>query len=890
MRKHHPYAWLEELEGVVSEYEPGQKENETNNHLVEIGRPRSGKNHTGFWLLEHGLRRGDTKLVEAHLQKPTHLEEILSLAFPNGFFDVQDAVDEVEQIEENMEQDRYTDRALKISEIRGCLTTLDEDPLHEMKDDLERLVDKAENRNIRLNLERALESVERARDKIRRIHDFAGKDNVPDTFSASYIHGGADQYAKGFNVKIFTPITAGIPDTDVPSQLFEPFAFPVDDYQRFNNMEEGLRVIHGDKYDTRKTIYYKTVSEGETTFADLKNKGGLTGREAKVHEIEYGDGEKIESSHIPLESNALTQFQRDWAKMFEEIGLVCPPGFDHNLRPKLKEVLLDDDTDVIALYTGFISSKTKRKFTITYFIETMSSIIQNLSREEAKKLDHKFHLHLLETQDIITDSSSRKMQEQDRAFNEAILELMNDSGHYSTDFVFDVKPDEVTDFLVEKSDHVLITQADRSNLNELDLKNRLQNDIEEAMNNDLYSELPARIGGKGRHGYGFVVPGMNYVPGMREPQGGSGDNAAHPGWKDAETGKKTYGCRTPCPRMTSNTPVDLGDGQDWSFFLDRLDYEGESLQKYVEELFEAREAAEEEYVEGATEEEREKEERIKELERERQETRKTWMRAKMREHVGENGVPEEWMPVAEEIRDRVVDRFSDHDDVDDDYQVQNVLRQTQDLRQELEADQEDRVDEAVTLEKVQEWGRKAAETWAFVKGNTSTDAKKNWLKDQITLQTDLSADEAEELSERACQKALEILQAPKAENIPDSWTDDGEKFYEVVHSNLNPKVSLPQFQDWVENRKQARGEIDEESSDSSTNDSEKSSDSNTNLSGNPGNGVTDSEHGSGNSVADIEEPGEDWDCECGAWNPEDRATCRSCGERYDKEKPVTIQD
>ena len=74
--------------------------------------------------------------------------------------------------------------------------------------------------------------------------------------------------------------------------------------------------------------------------------------------------------------------------------IVCSSNFEHTLRPKLKKALLDDEPDIIVLYTGYLTDKGAKKFIMTYFLETYRSIINDLNAQEEQNLNKKFNLRL----------------------------------------------------------------------------------------------------------------------------------------------------------------------------------------------------------------------------------------------------------------------------------------------------------------------------------------------------------------------------------------------------------------------------------------------------------------------------------------------------------------
>lgn len=113
---------------------------------------------------------------------------------------------------------------------------------------LEELIVEESNYRLREHLEEAKEKQEEIRDRLQQIHRWCYTNpDVPDLFRKNYTDG----LNTNFSIQVFTPISRDMLTCDVPD-FFEPFAVPVDDFKKYEQLKWGLRIIHPDRFNTTK--------------------------------------------------------------------------------------------------------------------------------------------------------------------------------------------------------------------------------------------------------------------------------------------------------------------------------------------------------------------------------------------------------------------------------------------------------------------------------------------------------------------------------------------------------------------------------------------------------------------------------------------------------------
>jgi len=663
-----PFSYFEHFEQLLTSYNEGQKENSQNNNLVTVGVPRSGKGQVTGWLKEHGLAGEHIKLFETHAANTEHLEEVFQFMLPNGYLlkrkarSVVDNDEEPKGVIQIIEQGRYKDFNTGVSELEEFVRLTRQEPdATEILDFLDFLIEKEENDSLRDRLEEAREyifEVVQRGSQIAACCDPSRKEvpTLPDEFRSNY----RESKVRGFNVKVFTPISDDMPTCEVP-EFFEPFAIPVDAYKKYDDLEHGLKIIHSEKFKQYKGLYQRAVRVGETSFQDLRSVEDLKGKDYKVTR-EYGDGEEWEDVRVRNEENIKEKFKRDWNDMFFPIGVVCSSDFDYKLRSRLKQAVLDDDVDVVTLYTGFLGDEATKKFVMVYFIETLFDIVRGLSGNDLRKLDRQFIASMIEAQGVIKQST-RRLKNVDRVYNGIMRKSMNNSGHYNFAFWFDVKPGDAHRLMKSKIPNKIITRVEEDVKDwcskNLDGRKDL---VKEAFSDEMgYGSLDGKYP---EFGYGFLYTGTGDVK-----------------WEDKQ-GRRQYGHRLPCPRMCVQDPVDLFSKDDWSFFLDELGFESMSFKPYMDELFQEdwqKNAGP--HIESAKEKKKEEKRKEEQEEQDKRDLLVESVRDKLRAKVYQRGeIPDSWTPIAKEI----LEELHAEGKAEDWEHHRNVMDATLDLRKDLE--------------------------------------------------------------------------------------------------------------------------------------------------------------------------------------------------------------
>jgi ribosomal protein S20 len=470
------------------------------------------------------------------------------------------------------------------------------------------------------------------------------------------------------------------------------------------------------------------------------------------------------------------------------------------------------------LYTGFLNNKAVRKFVIATFLETMRDIIENLSGEDVQKLDKKFVASMVEGQELIMKNSpDRDLLPEDKVFNHCVAEMMDKSGHFNTEFWVDVKPGYVHKILTSKAKRKVITQVDKKLLGKYvtsDVRGRL----EKAMDNHDYTSRGTETDS---YGYSFLFKGEI------------------PDWE--VNNRVTYGHRLPCPRMTSDIPVDDISKYDWSFFTEELGYEAEgrtiNFQDYQKELFEDDwSIAEKQYRQKRRKDVEEKEKEEEQNQMEKSELRETTAQQKLRTMVAEKGVPSSWR----DYHRQIMKEMKSEDQLPQEFSMKQMENYTQELREELEDEEEQMKSEQYGFEEIEEIANHMVEQPRFVFGCTSKSKKQRETTKHLVREHEIGKDLAEDIAEDVVEEAVSILLYPDNFDKP------------IIADTHHPKVDEDEYDEWIIRRK------------SGDSDNEKSE-------------VEDSEADSDDAP---EPPGMEWICLCGTLNEEDRSVCRNCTKEY----------
>ena len=827
-------------------------------------------------------------MFETHATKISHLAEIFQFLLPNGFFLNRDSREVVESIRKQLERGSYREPVLDADDMDDLLELHESAPPPQRIEKIDEFLEKEENYSLQQRLEEARSKQVEVRERLEQIHNqcYTNPD-VPDTFRKNYTDG----LNRSFDVQVFTPISPNMPTGEVPD-FFEPFAVPVDAFEKYENLKWGLQIVHGDQsYGDYKYIYRRAVDVGDTSFEDLKNVDEL--KESKHSTTrEYGDGESFTVTRVVNEENARKAFERDWEDTFGTQGVVCSSDFDHTLRERLKEAMLSDDQDIICLYTGFLSDETVRKFVMVYFMETMFDIVRNLSGKELRKLDRQFIASMIEAQEVVKKSTKdTKLSTADKVFNRFVKEAMNDSGHYNFNFWVDSKPSETHQILLSKASKRIITRMNKEDV-ESWYNGDTRKKLKKAFNDDQdYASLDGRYP---EFGYGFIYMSDGVVE-----------------W-ETTSGLKTYGHRLPCPRMCVQDPLDEISNSDWSFFTEELGMDAMSFQPYQDALFkEDWEASAEDYIEERERKEREKQKEKEQEEQDKKDLLEATVREKLKSKVGERGeVPDTWTPLAKEI----LEELHDEGMAEDWDHHRNVMDATLDLRKNPEesfnlgsgesaVDVEQVASELKTLERN---GQPAFVYGPKSKGDKEILAKQYILKNYDGVDEGVAEDKAEEAvsialmdlklegiiddsyrptdeyenpeeyrdimgmgrvedSEQESKTEEEDTEDSRAED-PDVAGEDVDDETEYV--KVRVKSSIPEFRG---TDLEVYGPFDEGEEVELPRD-------NAEIFVNRGNAELLEEE------ENPEAPGEEWLCDCGQLNEEDKSVCKNpkCTKSYDE--------
>lgn len=727
-----PFRWLENFERSLTEYNEGQKENSASHNTHFAGMTGTGKGQLSGWAKEHGIASGNLKIFEAHASQPAHLEELFQFLFPNGFLLNYDSLQNLDSVLEQFDRGAYENGEVEKQEVDKLYELLDEgEPPGQRVDKLEKLLDSNPARSLKLRLQEVLEKQQEIKNRLDQIREYGYKNNeLPDTFQKSY----ADGLNQSFDVEVLVPISDSMPTCAVPD-FFTPFAIPINDYAKQEQLEDGLEIIFGNQYQDYSRIYHKVVDDS-TSFEDVKNVESLGGKkyiQQGGFQTENGE-ESFQVTETNIEEQQLKSFQRRFDKLFSTRGIVCSPDFEHRLRPKLKEAILGDEPDIVVLYTGFLNNDALRKFVMTYFLETYEDIIQKLKPREVSKLDKKFVVSGIEAQEWVKKSSSEgKFYIHDKVPVTQLDRMMDNCRHFNTDFWFDVKPDKVHSIILSKASDRFVTSMNEGDVDEFSWSTSFKNEYRTAIDHIPYNSLDGRYP---ELGYGFV-----YLEGT----------SSVPDWP--LRGRKQYGHRMPTPRMCVQDPVDRFSMDDFSFFLQFDRWDSISFQDYQKQLFkEDWESNAEQYLE---EEKKEKQEEQEEAEREEEmkQLRKQTAVSKLESKVEKKGeVPGNWKEMVQEIHAEMVE----NEVIPEDFSERKIYEYTQERREELKEEFETRRPDDIGYKQI---ARELVQDKEFVFGGNSKGDKQFRAEEYILEEyPEFGESAAEEVGEKAADKAVSWLQ------------------------------------------------------------------------------------------------------------------------------------
>ena len=617
------WNWTKWYSKVMNDFEPGQTENPENHSMLFSGLPGTSKNYTCDWFKEAQIDTGVAKCVEINAQKPTHLNELLSYAIPNGYVENKRSLEEVQKVVDGIEEGKYDQHDLSLEQVEeffDCENSV------EKRDKLKDLIALETNGAILNRLRSAKGLQEEIINKMSLIiNNVLQNNSMPDELQDRYRDGNG--LLRGYNIEIFVPISTQMPDKEVPD-FFNPFGVPVDAFSRYKNVEWALDVVFNGKADQGYSdLYYKIVEPGNTSFTDLKIEEPDDDREY-VTETRFGqeDDDPVELTDPGDESQKLGNFQSEWSK-FNKQGVLCSSDFKYTLRDQLEEKLLDPNTEFLFLYTGYINDPDVRIFVITYFVEILRDIIDSWDSETVRKhFDFRILLGMLEAQELLKKTGrGGSGNKSHKVFADMFKEYANQFRHNGIDFIADSKPDDAHPIMRSKAGHRIVTRMNIEDF--LDtftgMKKDFRDNTQDAFADPDYRDI-------GKLGRGFVRIDEQKVVEWTKKSG-------------EYSGKTTYGFRLPCPKRSSDKIINESD-DDFEVFLDDLGYREAgrtmNLNDYQELLKADWRNSESEVIEKLDEiREKEKQSR-QQMEDEKLEAQMNSARTMARNYLIENGLPE----------------------------------------------------------------------------------------------------------------------------------------------------------------------------------------------------------------------------------------------------------
>lgn len=663
-----PFRWSRKAGRIITDYQEGQTENKNQNNCVFMGTPRTGKNHLKNIIEEWAMRGDHAKVIFPHASQATHLEEIFRFMLPNGYHDMKEGNEALETLKKNLREAEYSTHTI----VEGDLIGIKDQKWDKRVDVLQDLIEKEDNRAI-------LDHLRTARDAYQEVADIAGKteemainnDDIPRSIDKVYDDGlGA---LANFNVKVFAPISSSMPQGVEFPDIFEPYAIPVDDFKKYN-YNNSLKIIFGDSgnYDKYRELYDRAIDIGDSDVTDLKAPE-IDDKRDYVDSVSFGDMDYSVFNPPENAKQVMGRFKMAWSRMFNKQGIICSSDFDKTLREPLKKHLLDDETDIVVLYTGFINNTGLQKFCMTHFMETYESIMDGLSPQEQEKLDRKNIIDLLEAQEIVFRKTQyNNLTNQDKQFNRFLSGFINQAGHMNSDVFADTKPRQAHPLLLSTTEHTWITKIQRDDWEDLFKKidNDLQDKAKRAFQNRDYSELE-----NSEFGMGFILWTEGRVIDWQKS-------------KDARymPNTSTYGYRHFCSRMSETDPVPFSNDNP-SFLNEELGFQDNDrtfkFDKYVRELFEDDWDSDREAISDFDEKREKEKQKQKKEEKEKKELIKEKINQRIRSYVYELGeIPSSWSDIHKEIIE----------DENLDYERRTVREWTEDVRNELEEEFEADVD------------------------------------------------------------------------------------------------------------------------------------------------------------------------------------------------------
>lgn len=255
-----------------------------------------------------------------------------------------------------------------------------------------------------------------------------------------------DVSPKGYNVKVFVPVTHDLPDK-IPDN-FVPFGISVNDLRKWS-----LRIMFGESYEKYSKIYNDKFRGKDTRLNDLMDLGG------EDYETDFYIKKSplgVERVFVREESQSLEYFMRQ-INRFKNTEIYAPPEIEdkYALKPKLEEESKNQDTKVV-LYTGHIKDEFIRKFILAYFIDSIIQIQDSL-----KKQDYRNIITIHESQKILKKKREDSATKWDKIITEIFKDSFDDFRRYNIDIWLDTKPNRLPHSIKDNAKKHFLTRVSR---------------------------------------------------------------------------------------------------------------------------------------------------------------------------------------------------------------------------------------------------------------------------------------------------------------------------------------------------------------------------------------------------------------------------------------------
>lgn len=341
---------------------------------------------------------------------------------------------------------------------------------------------------------------------------------------------------KAYKIIVLVPITEHMPNR-LPS-FFLPYSVPVNGLDKY-----ALQSVFGlGSYDQYAKQYAKK-RRSSMSYVELKRgiRETSSGTERDKIEREITESGFFGKRYLSTkrESVSETKFQRAF-EIFDKLGVVNNANFPLSL-DKVLSSLINDNSHMVILYTGFEEDEWIRNFCKINFVETLRNVI---SRQ--KKMSFRNVVLLPELQDFCKPEFSKSHVEMDFIINAFVKEIMFKGGHYNIDCWGDTKPYSMDKNIRKLFNVQFVTRISSNDVLGEIIKFTFHDgkDLMNYFNNGYYIRT-----------HGFIDVRKNKIPVWR-----------------TEHRTYTYGYRLFCKRKSSDDEP-LIDNVDFSFFTNELKFE-----------------------------------------------------------------------------------------------------------------------------------------------------------------------------------------------------------------------------------------------------------------------------------------------------------------------------